>query len=152
MSTKVARRFMASSTDSILRKSLGELKKMKAWAGSFNPTLADAKRDSEDAPRGHVWQEPWVDFWAPFDPIQRSLYRLETRLSRMDPNLADEADKFFEPPKSARIDEAISHPKFAERDGKDHIAYSEKKLVEWYRAFDWWVDYAINGVENLLKN
>lgn len=149
---KVARRVLAARPDAILAQTRGELLKMKAWASSFRSTLSDAKADSADAPRGHVWQDHWVDFWAPFDPIQRRLYKLEGSLSRENRDLADESDGFFEPPKAARIDEAISHPKFAKRQGKDHIAYSEKKLVEWHKAFSWWVDYAIRSVESLLKN
>ena len=147
--SEVARRIVSSTSPEILSRIAIELKKMRSWAKTFQGTFKDSQKDSSSAPAGYVWQEPWVDFWGPFDPIQSKLYDLGASLEKLDPKLASEVDSYLEPPRAARIEEAISNPKFAERDGEEHIAYAERDLVAWSKAFNWWVEYAIEGVQSL---
>lgn len=148
----VTRRFLATQDPSrILKDILQELRKLQAWSRSFESALRESQRSSQDAPRGHVWQDEWADFWQPFGPIQKKLYDLESSLEKIDENLGSAVDPYIEPPRAARIEEAIGDPKFAEKDGEDHIAYSEKALKEWEKAFSWWSDYAVKGVQRLLR-
>jgi hypothetical protein len=149
---RVARRVLAAQDPKrVLREIQSELRKMKGWAKGFRSTLRDSQRNSNDAPRGYVWQEDWARFWEPFDPIQRKLYNLETEVDHIDEDLGLRIDPYIEPPRAARIEEAIGDPQFLQRGGEDHIAYSEKALKDWYNAFSWWVDYASKGIQEALR-
>jgi hypothetical protein len=148
----VARRFIAAQDpNKALRGVLVELKKLQAWTRGFDAAYRASQKSSEGAPDGYVWQDDWVEFWYPFNPIQRKLYSYQESLEALGGDYATDVEAYIEPPRAARIDEVLDNPKFAERDGVDHIIYSKKDLQEWYKAFSWWVDYSVKGVQTLLK-
>ena len=149
---RVARRVLAArNPQEILKEIFGELKKMQAWSQSFISTFKRSRSNSKDAPGDLVWQDEWVAFWTPFNDIQRNLFSLEREMDRADRQIGFAIDPFIEPNLKARVEEAIKDLKFEKRKGKDHIAYSEKNLLEWQKAFSWWVSFSLEGVEAMLK-
>src|SRR5690606_36032485 len=150
---KVASRFLeargaelASNFDDALR----ELKKFKAWSSGFASTLRDSIRASSDIPEGFVWQEQFVDFWKPFDPIERRLMDIsdEIHLNLDDLRLWGEVSHFLDPPRGARIEDAISQLKFLDDSkGQERIAYPVATLEAWHKNFSKWIDGAIRGLD-----
>lgn len=134
----------------LFRAILVELKKMRAWAKSFPGALQSA-RNALDTPRNHVWQDELVDFWQPFSAIQEKLFRLSDTL---DSEYGALVEDYIEPPAGARIDDAISHPRFFDRPNmgsREYIAYSERALQDWFRSFMRWIDGSIQSVEQVIR-
>jgi hypothetical protein len=149
---KVASRYKTASNEELasnFQEALRELKKYKAWVQEFPSTLKDAERSTEGLPEGHVWQAAFVDFWKPFDPIERRLMELydELTINLDDTRLWGEASHYLDPPRGARIEDAISKPRFFnDASGKSQIAYPVKILESWYEKFSKWVDESIRGL------
>lgn len=154
---KVAARYLAAGDTELagnFEDALRELKKFKAWSAGFDATLRDAIRSSVDTPKGFVWQEQFVDFWKPFDPIERRLMDLsdEIHLNLDDPRLWGEASHFLDPPRGARIEDAISQPNFLkDSKGEERIAYPVAILEAWHKSFSKWIDGAIRGLGAVQK-
>lgn len=160
---RVASRYRAARTDEakaligLLMRARTELQKWKAWSRSFDATLRGSSR--EGLPPGYVWQEGWVDFWEPFDPIERRLLDILSDIEDLGsdhPDLKEytsEAVGYVEPPKGARIEDAIKGPKFIDHPstGGSEIAYSERNLKGWDQRFSRWVDSSIRGIDSLAN-
>lgn len=154
---KVAARFLEAGNTELagnFEDAIRELKKFKAWSGGFDSTLRDAIRSSSDIREGYVWQEQFVDFWKPFDPIERRLMDLsdEIHLNLDGSGLWGEASHFLDPPRGARIEDAISQPNFLkDSKGEERIAYPVAILEAWHKSFSKWVDGAIRGLDVVRK-
>jgi len=140
-----------------LTKARVELSKWQVWSRGFEDTLREA--DREGLPSGYVWQRDWVDYWEPFDPIERRLLGMLTDLEGLGvdfPHLVpyvDEAVSYLDPPLGGRIEDAIKRPKFGTHPstGRSEIIYEERLLRSWHLLFTRWLDAAIQGVDSLIE-
>lgn len=154
---KVASRYLMAGNAELagnFEDAIRELKKFKAWSGGFDGTLKDAILSSTDISKDYVWQEELVSFWKPFDPIERRLMDLsdEIHLNLDDSRLWGEASHFLDPPRGARIEDAISRPQFLnDAAGESRIAYAVQTLEAWHKNFSKWVEGAIRGLTAVQK-
>lgn len=141
----------ASETAVLLDEGLQELKKYQAWIRGFDTTLRSAQKDSQGLPSGYLWQDEFVDFWKPFDAIQREVVDLLDRLEEENPEVWKVAHPLLDPPRQAQIEFAIAKPKFVQLPGEPYsrIAYPEAQLKAWARNFSGWVSKALSGLRAL---
>jgi hypothetical protein len=154
--SRVASRYLkvaaSKELENLLKDALSELKKWKAWSGGFQFTLKDAQKGAEGLSPGEVWQDEFVAFWKPFDPIERRLIDISDAIV---PVLADamlwaEVTNYLDPPRGARIEDAISKVLFRDHPKKgSHIAYTVADLEAWDQKFTKWLDGAISGVNKV---
>ena len=159
----VATRYLAASgaTDrvtTLLRQAEVELKKLRAWGKGFDPVLRSSLQTSRDLPSGYVWQDRFVDYWEPFDPIERRVVDIAGELEGLgldEPGLKAltvQASQHVYPPRGARIEDAIKDPEFFEdAERQIRIAYTVKNLTSWHRHFMTWVEGSIQGLDSTLK-
>lgn len=166
LNSRVASRYMARTAGSedaqglieYLNMARVELLKWRAWSKGFDRVLQEAKADTEGLPEGYVWQTPFVDFWKPFDPIERRLISLANEIDDLGFDLdelkpfTDEATTFVDPPQGARIGDAIANPKFVTHPATNssQIAYLEKDLLDWKRQFIRWLEEALRGLDRII--
>jgi len=158
----VASRYIEASDEGITdlyQKAQTEVRKWKAWVSGFDSTLRLALRDSEGLPSGYVWQDEFVKFWKPFDPIERRLMDITDLIedssleNRSLYAIYNEASMYLDPPRGARIEDAIQHPSFYDHPkyGKSHIAYPIRDLTEWNKKFSKWAEDAIRGLSKVIS-
>lgn len=143
------RRTAAAPLVTSLKQALLELKKYRAWAKGFNDVLKHAQ--AIGLPDGYVWQEEFRDFWAPFQPIERRLIGISDDIDL----LTDlDLERYIDPPRGARIEDAIRNPKFYDHPqlGSSQIAYPIKNLQQWQGKFSSWVESAIQGMTQILSD
>lgn len=144
------RRTAAAPLVASLKQALLELKKYRAWVKGFNEVLKHAQSEAIGLPDGYVWQEEFRDFWAPFQPIERRLIGISDDIDL----LTDlDLERYIDPPRGARIEDAIQSLKFYDHPqlGRSQIAYPIKNLQQWQGKFSSWVESAIQGVTRILS-
>lgn len=143
----------------VLKKAEFELRKYKAWIEDFPAALRAAQQSSTDIPDGHVWQDEFVDYWTPFDSIQRQMYDLDEVLEDIQlekgdfAHYAEQARRYLDPPRKAQIEYAIANPEFRRHPGQDRdlIAYPETRLVQWFRNASRWVEQALRSLQKVVS-
>lgn len=154
IATRVAIRHVTAQKGhrEILQKALQELKKLQSWSRAFPTVLREALKDTEDLPDGYVWQDEFVEYWTPFDPIERRMFDILDDLA-VYPEIQGEVEPYLDPPKGSRVTDAISDPLFMVKseNNRPNLAYSVKRLKAWNKNFTRWVQQSIRGVEAALR-
>lgn len=137
------RREAAGDPPDVIRQMLTIHGRIQTWLRAFPSSLREAKRG---APSGYAWQEPFVGFFEGYDLYQRQLFDLGRKLG------SKSAAKFaVEPPRGARVNQAIRDIEFADDDtGQSSIIYPESNLTSWYQDFMKWTVKAGETLRSLL--
>ena len=167
LTARVAARYKAGAQDQIavdafltlLGRANIELKKWRSWAKGFSSALREAQKSTGGLPKGYLWQAPFVDFWKPFDPIERRLVDLAKDLEGMSLDntqlgkSAGKAAQLVYPSRGARIEDAIRGFKFFPNPttGQEEIAYPATDLESWHKAFMSWVESSIRQTESIER-
>lgn len=151
VSTRFRRKILAAKAKGFqptLGKTQRVLAQLKGWFRQFPSTLRRAKAENEGAPRGWVWQAPFIAYFKRFDIYRSQLrdldYTMEGLAVGPDPSapLAGEARKATKgPPRKGRVSYAIGKIDFAfdPTAGEEGLIYPVPRLEEWATAFSSWV-------------
>lgn len=142
----------------LLKQARTELQKYKAWSQGFTAALKRAQKGAQGLPVELVWQDEFRDFWEPFWPIENRLLNALEEMENLGASYKDlakltkEAGPYLDPPRGARIEDAISNPKFHDhpRLGRSQIAYPKEDLEQWFGKFSTWVDTALRGLSKII--
>lgn len=157
-SNRVATRFKrrlveAESEDlrSVVKQALTVHGRIKTWLRTFPSTLREAQLM---APPGQVWQEPLIGFFEGYDMYQKQLSDLGRKLEALsltDPK-AVQAELTVEPPRSARVDQAIRDIDFADHPetGVSAIVYPAANLKGWFKQFSDWTSRSGRILRSIL--
>lgn len=155
MSERVAVRHVAADDEAreVLEAALNQLRKYRAWLTGFPATLRHAQGVSAEIGDDYVWQDDFVDFWAPFTSIQRELLSLFDTVSDVSPDAAATAEPYMDPPDDAQIEFVTEDTRFLERAGypRKQIAYSTQRLEAWHANFAHWLGKASRGLRELKE-
>ena len=126
--------------------------RIRTWLKGFPMALREARKDTDDIPKGWVWQDPFVGFFEGYDLYQKQLFDLGQKLKAINTPEAKAARAATEPPKSARINQAIKTIDFAMHPdtGQDHIIYPESTLEAWQTRFSAWATKSSGLLKSLL--
>jgi hypothetical protein len=145
---------VSSEASVIVDHLLSGLRKYEAWAKSF-PALLTQARAVDGAPLGSVWQDELVDYWGPFDAIQKEMFELSDDLQSV---LEDSGrigvwkaiEKDLDPTHDAQIEFATAEGAFVDLPGsRSRIAHPVRRLEAWHRNFTRWVAGAIRHVKGM---
>ncbi len=150
VSTRFRRKILAARAKGFqptLAKTQRVVAQLKDWVRQFPSTLRQAKAEGEGAPRGWVWQAPFIVYFKRLDIFRDQLrdldYTMEGLASGPDLSapLADKARKVTKgPPRKGRVSYAIGKIDFAfdPTVGEEGLIYQEARLQEWAGAFTSW--------------
>jgi hypothetical protein len=151
---RVARQHLAADdTKALLEEALAQLKKYETWSATFDGTLRHALAEApEDLPDNFVWQDDFVEFWAPFTEIQRELFTLYDSIEEINPDVAQRVEQHLDPPAKAQIEYATEVTEFFTRKGfgRRQIAYDIRRLQAWHANFTNWLGGAIRSLRGAI--
>lgn len=128
--------------------------RIQTWLRGF--PLQEALKNTASLPKGWIWQEPFVGFFERYDTYQDQLYDLGQKLDVLslvsDPGVIKKARFVIEPPKGARIDQAINDIEFAPHPdmGQNQIIYPKANIDGWYSKFSDWTSKSSKLLKSLL--
>lgn len=154
LAERVARQHLAADdTGALLEAALGQLRAYRTWSSTFDGTLRHARGEvPEDVPADFVWQDDFIEFWAPFTQIQRELLALYDNLVDANPVAARRVEEYLDPPAKAQIEYATDVTEFFTREGygRKQIAYDIRRLQAWHSNFTTWLEGAIRGLREAI--
>lgn len=141
--------FDSGELGEVVEELMSTHRRIQMWVRSFPQVLRKAQ---QDAPRKNwVWQDPFTDFFETYDLFQARLWELGRKLDAIGTPGAAKAKATIEPPRPARVDQAISEIDFAPhpKTRQDHIIYPEARLKAWYPKFSDWLNKSAKTLKSI---
>jgi hypothetical protein len=135
-------------------------KALRIWIRKFPTVLRQAEQEAEGLESGMVWQDRLVDFWKETDAKRDQLFEFDTEAESLWSqassgkirNLINEFRGALDPvDHKARIEYAFGDPQFFPKDDRQAIAYPVKRLGEWARACEAWIEESVRVIQKAKK-